>query len=239
MERTVQANGVDLCTESFGNPADPPILLIMGVSASMLWWDESFCRMLAGGRRFVIRYDNRDTGRSVTYEPGRPRYSGADLLDDALGVLDAYGIAAAHIAGVSAGGAFAQLLALGSPDRVRSLVLISTSPVTPGDRALPPPVDEFVRFLSTARVDWSDPAAAVDYRVSSPQSPPGPWSSTGPRIRCSRSSTAGHWPRPRRGQRRRVSLVMSSSTERSSSSRLACSTDLIPSFRLIQALTSR
>ena len=113
MERTVQANGVDLCTESFGNPADPPILLVMGVSASMLWWDESFCRMLAGGGRFVIRYDNRDTGRSVTYEPGRPRYSGADLLDDALGVLDAYGIAAAHIAAIDFRVGYTRVLAGG------------------------------------------------------------------------------------------------------------------------------
>ena len=75
----------------------------------MLWWEEGFCRMLADGGRFVIRYDHRDTGRSVTYEPGRPEYTGADLVADAAGVLDAYGIPAAHLVGVSAGGAFAQL----------------------------------------------------------------------------------------------------------------------------------
>ena len=89
-ERMIEANGVELCTESFGDPADPPVLLIMGTGASMLWWEEGFCRMLADGGRFVIRYDHRDTGRSVTYAPGRPGYTGADLVADAAGVLDAY-----------------------------------------------------------------------------------------------------------------------------------------------------
>src|SRR3712207_9441720 len=101
----VEANGVELCTEAFGDPMDPPVLLIMGLGASMLWWEEDFCRMLAGGGRFVIRYDHRDTGRSVSYAPGRPEYGGDDLIADAAGVLDAFGIAAAHLVGVSAGGA--------------------------------------------------------------------------------------------------------------------------------------
>jgi pimeloyl-ACP methyl ester carboxylesterase len=164
-ERTIDANGVELCAESFGEPADPPILLIMGIGASMLWWDEEFCRMIAAGGRFVIRYDHRDTGRSVTYEPGRPGYTGADLVADAAGVLDAYGIPAAHVVGVSAGGAFAQALALDFPDRVLSLVLISTSPAVSVERALPPPTDEFTRFVTTAEVDWSDPESVVDYQV--------------------------------------------------------------------------
>ena len=164
-ERMIEANGVALCTEPFGDPADPPILLIMGIGGSMLWWDEGFCRMLADGGRFVIRYDHRDTGRSVTYEPGHPAYSGVDLIADAAGVLDAYGLPAAHIVGVSAGGAFAQLLALDFADRVLSLVLISTSPATPGDRGLPPPSEEFGRFVATAEVDWSDPESVIEYVV--------------------------------------------------------------------------
>jgi pimeloyl-ACP methyl ester carboxylesterase len=165
-KRMIEANGVELCTESFDRPADPPILLIMGIGASMLWWDERFCRLLAEGRRFVIRYDHRDTGRSVTYEPGRPEYTGADLIADAVGVLDAYGIAAAHVVGVSAGGAFAQLLALGYPDRVLSLVLISTSPATPGERSLPSATERFNDFLASADADWSDRGSVIDNLVA-------------------------------------------------------------------------
>ncbi|KOU15135.1 alpha/beta hydrolase [Streptomyces sp. WM6372] len=166
-ERVVEADGVRLCTESFGDPARPPVLLVMGTGASMLWWDEEFCRMLAAGGRFVIRYDHRDTGRSVTYEPGRPGYTGADLVGDAARVLDAYGIAAAHVVGVSAGGALAQLLALGHGDRVLSLVLISTSSAVPGgDRAPAPPTAEFVRFVSAAHVDWADAGSVVEYQVA-------------------------------------------------------------------------
>jgi pimeloyl-ACP methyl ester carboxylesterase len=164
-ERMIEANGAELCTESFGRPADPPILLIMGIGASMLWWEEGFCRLLAEGRRFVIRYDHRDTGRSVTYEPGRPEYTGADLIADAVGVLDAYGVAAAHLVGVSAGGAFAQLLALAYPDRVLSLVLISTSPAAPGERGLPAATERYQQFLASASVEWSDERSAITYLV--------------------------------------------------------------------------
>jgi pimeloyl-ACP methyl ester carboxylesterase len=164
-EQMIQANGVDLCAESSGNPADPPVLLVMGTGASMLWWEEGFCRMLADGGRFVLRYDHRDTGRSVTYQPGRPGYTGDDLVADAAGVLDAYGIGAGHVVGVSGGGALAQLLALDVPDRVRSLVLISTSPALPGVRGLPPPTEEFARFVTAAEVDWSDARSVIEYQV--------------------------------------------------------------------------
>jgi pimeloyl-ACP methyl ester carboxylesterase len=165
VERMVEANGVELCTESFGEPADPAILLITGVGASMLWWEDGLCRMLADSGRFVIRYDHRDTGRSVTYEPGSPGYTGDDLVDDATAVLDAYSVQAAHVVGVSAGGAFAQVLALDWPDRVRSLVLISTSAAIASERELPPPTQQFVRFVQTVQVDWSDAESVVEYLV--------------------------------------------------------------------------
>jgi pimeloyl-ACP methyl ester carboxylesterase len=162
-ERMIQTAGIELCTEPFGDPGDPPVLLITGLGGSMLWWGEGFCRMLAEGGRFVIRYDHRDTGRSVSYEPGHPGYTGGDLVADAAAVLDAYDIPAAHIVGVSAGGAFAQLLALDFPQCVVSLVLISTSPALPGDRALPPPAEEFLRFATAVRVDWSDTESVTGY----------------------------------------------------------------------------
>jgi len=159
----IEVRGVGLCTEAFGDPADQPILLVMGIGGSMLWWEEGFCRMLADGGRFVIRYDHRDTGRSVTYEPGHPEYTGADLVADAVGVLDAYAIRAAHVVGVSAGGAFAQLLALGFRDRVLSLVLISASPAKPVGRPLPPVTERYREFLASAEVDWSDQTSIIGY----------------------------------------------------------------------------
>ena len=164
-ERVIEANGVELCTESFGESGDPPILLVMGAGASMLWWEEGFCRLLADRGRLVIRYDHRDTGRSTTSAPGRPAYTGVDLVADAVRVLDGYDLAAAHVVGVSAGGAMAQLLALGWPHRVLSLVLISTSPAKPTGLSLPPPTERYRRFVETAHVAWSDESSVVEHLV--------------------------------------------------------------------------
>lgn len=125
----------------------------MGLGASMLWWDERFCRTMAGAGRFVLRYDHRDTGRSVAYPPGEPGYGAADLVADAVGVLDAHCVRTAHVAGVSAGGALGQVLAPDAPERVRSLVLISTSPVTAVAGRLPPPAIAFREFVTTATRD--------------------------------------------------------------------------------------
>jgi pimeloyl-ACP methyl ester carboxylesterase len=128
-ERLIEANGVELCTEAYGDPTDSPILLIMGIGASMLWWEDDFRRLLADSGRFVVRYAHRDTRRSVTYEAGRPGYTGADLVADSEGVLRAYNIPAAHIVGVSAGGAFAQLLALDSPSASFRLSSLAPPPL--------------------------------------------------------------------------------------------------------------
>lgn len=164
-ERLIETGGVELCTESFGDPADPPVLLVTGSGGSMLWWEEGFCRLLADGGRFAIRYDHRDTGRSVAYPPGRPGYTGADLVSDIGGVLDGYSVPAAHLVGVSMGGALAQLFALDAPDRVLSLVLISTSAAVPSERELPGPTEELARFAATAKVDWSDADSVTRYLV--------------------------------------------------------------------------
>ena len=128
--RIIEVNGVDLCVDTAGDAADPAILLIGGMGSSMDWWEEEFCQRLAAGGRFVIRYDHRDTGRSVSYPAGAPGYAGADLAADAAGVLDALGRRSAHLAGISMGGALAQQVALAHPARVDSLVLISTSPAS-------------------------------------------------------------------------------------------------------------
>jgi pimeloyl-ACP methyl ester carboxylesterase len=166
----VRANGVDLCVQTLGEAASPAILLISGGASSMDWWDDEFCKRLAAGPRLVVRYDLRDTGQSVSYPPGAPDYTGADLVGDAIGLLDALAIERAHFVGVSMGGGIAQQAALVSPDRVASLTLIATSPVVPGGPErpeLPGPAPALAaRFADPPPPpDWSDRAAVVDYVV--------------------------------------------------------------------------
>jgi pimeloyl-ACP methyl ester carboxylesterase len=164
-DEILEANGVDLCVETFGDPTDPAILLIMGASASMDWWEDELCERLAAGSRFVIRYDHRDTGRSVSYAPGAPPYTLHDLTADAVGLLDSFGLARAHLVAMSMGGAIAQLAALDHPDRVASLTLISTSP-GPGDPDLPPmPEEARAQFSEAAAPDWADRTSVIDYLV--------------------------------------------------------------------------
>jgi pimeloyl-ACP methyl ester carboxylesterase len=166
-KQMVHVNGVDLCVESFGDPSDPAILLIGGATGSMDWWREEFCRRLAAGGRFVIRYDPRDTGESTTSKPGAPDYTADDLLADVLGVLDAFGIERAHFAGVSSGGGFAQWLALDHPDRVASLTLIATSSGPAPD--LPPMSEELAATFKDPPPppDWSNRDEVIDYIVDS------------------------------------------------------------------------
>ena len=165
-ETMIKAGDATICTESFGRQDDPAVLLIMGQMASMLWWPAEFCERLADGRRFVIRYDQRDTGRSTSYEPGRPGYSSADLIADAIAVLDGYGIDRAHIVGMSMGGMVAQLVALSHPDRVVTVTVLSTSKVGPPDPSLPGPVAAYLEHAATGEgVDWSDTEAMADFIV--------------------------------------------------------------------------
>jgi pimeloyl-ACP methyl ester carboxylesterase len=161
----VHIHGVDLCVDSFGDATHPPVLLIMGSSASMDWWEGEFCERLAGDSRFVIRYDHRDTGRSVAYEPGSPGYAGEDLVADAVGVLDALEIDRAHLVGMSMGGALAQVAALDHPARVSSLTLISTSPAGPSDPDLPGMSEETMARFSVDAPSWDDRTAVTDYML--------------------------------------------------------------------------
>lgn len=168
-DHIVQANGVDLCVETFGDPADPAIVLIHGAGNSMLSWDEEFCERLAAGPRFVVRYDSRDAGRSETHVPGAPPYALRDLVADSVGLLDTFGMESAHFVGLSLGAAIAQLLALDHPDRVASLTLASSTPGGPGhaNPDLPAMSEELQAFFTDepAEPDWSDRAAVIDYLV--------------------------------------------------------------------------
>jgi len=164
-ELILQAKGVTLCAETFGERGDPAILLIMGSAASMDWWEEELCERLAGAGRFVIRYDHRDTGRSASYPPGRPEYSGADLVEDALVLLDGLGVERAHLVGMSMGGALAQVIALDHPDRVASLTLISTSFADRDRSDLPGMTEEAAARLPIDKPDWSDRASVIGYMI--------------------------------------------------------------------------
>ncbi len=164
----MRANGVDLCVETFGSAADPAVLLIAGASGSMLSWADEFCVRLAAGARYVVRYDHRDTGRSVTYPPGEPGYEFPDLAADAVGVLDALGVSAAHVVGISMGGGIAQLVALDFADRVASLTLISSSPAGPNEPDLPPMSPALLEHFAgggTPVPDWGDRDAVIEYLV--------------------------------------------------------------------------
>ena len=128
VERFVKSGPLELWTESFGDPRNPAILLIMGAGAQGIFWPDKFCQILANNGFFVIRYDNRDVGQSSSIDFSKNPYSLDDMADDAIAILDAYGIEKAHIIGVSMGSTIAQLLALNYPERVLSLVLIMATP---------------------------------------------------------------------------------------------------------------
>jgi pimeloyl-ACP methyl ester carboxylesterase len=161
-ETLVEINDVELCVETFGSPTNPAILFIDGAAASMLWWETELCEQIAGGDRFVIRYDNRDTGRSTFYPPGKPDYAYSDLARDALGILDALNIERAHIVCRSMAGGVGLIFGLEHPDRVASLTFVSTST---GEDGLPPSSPELAN--APAEPDPDDPAAVVDYIVAS------------------------------------------------------------------------
>ncbi|MFI6517889.1 alpha/beta fold hydrolase [Spirillospora sp. NPDC050679] len=161
METFIKTNGVELCVETFGDRADTPILL---VGNTMLTWHDDLCTRLAALRRFVVRYDLRDTGRSTYADPEAPDYTLRDLVADAAGVLDALGLPSAHLAGFGVGGWIAQLLALDHPARVASLTLIGTRPTAPGpnDPDLPEHAPEMMaHFMNRPAVDWTDRASVV------------------------------------------------------------------------------
>jgi pimeloyl-ACP methyl ester carboxylesterase len=163
-EKVIRDGSVEIAAEAFGDPTNSCVLLIMGGMASMLWWPEEFCRRLAEQGRFVIRYDQRDSGLSTKYPPGRPGYGYDDAVDDVFRVLDGYRISAAHVAGFSQGGMVGQGAALKHPERVLSLTAISTSPIGVDWTSLPESGKAWLEHMNVD-VDWSDRMEAVAYLV--------------------------------------------------------------------------
>ncbi|MCR5859495.1 alpha/beta fold hydrolase [Mesorhizobium sp. J428] len=172
--KTVRHGGLEFSTGAFGDAADPAILMIMGATVSKLWWPEDLCEALAATGRFVIRYDNRDTGQSTTGVPGNIDYSMDDMADDALAILDAYGIERAHLVGVSLGAMIGQLAALKQPGRVLTLTAISSSRFDEDDPSLPDMDPALMaHYEKMADLDWSDRDAVVDFQVENYRISPG------------------------------------------------------------------
>jgi pimeloyl-ACP methyl ester carboxylesterase len=175
-EKTAKSGNIELTYDTFGDPAAPPMLLIMGLGGQMIRWDDAFCKAIAAQGRWVIRFDNRDVGLSTKFDEagvpdvialvqGKPvdtPYKLKDMADDAVGLLDSLGIKEADIVGVSMGGMIAQTMAIHYPERVRTLTSIMSSTGNPG---LPQPKPEAMAVLLTPPVSNRD-----DYITNSLQS---------------------------------------------------------------------
>lgn len=181
-------SGIDLCYQTFGDPGDPPILLVMGLGGPMGWWSPAFCSALAARGFFVIRYDNRDTGRSTKISGhrvtkgslvkaflGRPvpaPYSLRDMADDALGLIDHLGLKAVHLVGVSMGGMIVQTFALAHPDRALSMTSIMS---TTGRRTVgwqhPRLIPKLLAPVGPTRDDYIERSIKGSRMIESPDYP--------------------------------------------------------------------
>jgi pimeloyl-ACP methyl ester carboxylesterase len=143
-EERAAANGIEIAYETLGDPSNPALLLVMGLGTQLIHWDLELCEMFAERGFHVIRFDNRDAGRSTYLDAPVPNIKRAmaglkidapylldDMADDAFGLLDHLGIEAAHVAGASMGGMIAQTMAIRRPERVLSLTSIMS---TTGER---------------------------------------------------------------------------------------------------------
>jgi pimeloyl-ACP methyl ester carboxylesterase len=158
-----RANGIELCYEIFGAADAEPMLLIMGLNAQMVLWDDDFCRQIAARGFRVIRFDNRDVGKSSKMSGGKPltaiellklrflkipvaaSYKILDMAKDTVGLMDTLGIQSAHLVGASMGGMIAQEVAISFPQRVRSLTSIMS---TTGNPKMPPPTREAMALMT-------------------------------------------------------------------------------------------
>ena len=139
-ERFAPADGIELCYQEMGDPDGEPLVLIMGLATKMIAWDDEFCAMLAERGFRVVRFDNRDIGRSTRFRSagvpnvldlvvgrGTPAYRLRDMAADTAGLMDHLGIDSAHLVGASMGGMIAQCVAIGHPERVRSLTSVMST----------------------------------------------------------------------------------------------------------------
>ncbi|WP_031187315.1 MULTISPECIES: alpha/beta fold hydrolase [Streptomyces] len=183
-EHFATANGISLCYETLGDPGNRPLLLIFGMYGQLIWWDDALCRQLACEGFFVIRFDNRDSGRSqhLTTPPrllrtalrlAPPPYTLTDMAQDALGLLDYLHIPAAHIVGASMGGMIAQELTLQHPHRALSLTSMMSTPhaLSIGRRTDPTLLPYLLRRHPTDLDGYIRTSMAMLRKLSSPHLP--------------------------------------------------------------------
>ncbi|HWA62870.1 MAG TPA: alpha/beta hydrolase [Caulobacteraceae bacterium] len=172
MARTTSAGGAEIEYETFGDAANETVLLINGLGSQMTRWPEDFCRRLTAHGLRVVRFDNRDVGKSTWFKAG-DEYTVSDMAADGIAVLDAVGAARAHVVGMSMGGMIGQVLAADWPDRVLSFVSIMSNS---GNPDLPPPDIAFLRQVAPDPA--KDRKAYLDHAEKSAQhiaSPGYPW----------------------------------------------------------------
>jgi pimeloyl-ACP methyl ester carboxylesterase len=186
-EIIVKVNGVELAYDTFGNKSDAPLLLVMGLGAQMIRWDEEFCKMLASQGFWVIRFDNRDVGNSTKFgdagvpnilalmqvaqqgEAVRAPYTLSDMAGDAVGLLDVLEIEKAHIVGASMGGMIVQTMTIEHPERVRTMTSIMS---TTGEVSVSTPKPEALAVITS--VPPSDRAECIEDAVNKQQILRGP-----------------------------------------------------------------
>jgi pimeloyl-ACP methyl ester carboxylesterase len=178
----VNANGIAIEYDTFGSRDARPLLLVMGLGAQMIHWRDGFCEMLSERGHYVIRFDNRDAGLSEKFghlgipdmaemaarllagESAQAPYTLDDMAADAIGLLDALDVEAAHLCGASLGGMIVQAVAVNAPERVRSLTSIMSST---GNPELPPATDEAIAAMLSPAATNRDEAIERTLRVSS------------------------------------------------------------------------
>jgi pimeloyl-ACP methyl ester carboxylesterase len=224
--------GIELEYETFGPPAGRPLLLISGMVAQLTMYPVAFCRALVEAGFQVIRFDNRDVGRSTHLDgvpapsllrgllrPSSSPYTLADMADDAVAVLDAAGWSSAHVLGTSMGGCIAQLVAISHPQRVRSLISVSSTPAPQlGGMPKPPLMRRMSRIVKTAE---TGPGQAEDLAVEMFRlvgSPGYPFDETG--VRETARLSYERSPATREGNLRQRAASASSRDRRAALSRL-------------------
>lgn len=179
---TAKANGIDIAYETFGDATKPPLLLVMGLGAQMIAWDEDFVQKIVDRGFYVIRYDNRDVGLSSKIEGGpRPDVAAAtrgdassasytlnEMADDGISLLDALGIAKAHIVGASMGGMIVQAMAIRHSERVLSMASIMSAT---GDRTVGQATPEAMAALTSPPPKTREEAVANAVKSASVVAP--------------------------------------------------------------------